>query len=108
WEVRGSIRPLKKDLFHFPFKDIQDQVHTNLRYSRLGANVLKKKSMRPSVLKLIVKPIGKFLETYLLKSGFRDGIAGFIISVNAAHSIFLKYAYLFEERRQNHERSHRG
>ena len=47
---------------------------------------------------LVWKPVGKFLETYLIKRGFLDGVAGFIISVNAAHSIFLKYANLFEER----------
>ncbi len=41
--------------------------------------------------------MGKFIETYFLKLGLLDGIAGFIISVNAAHSMFLKYAYLIEQ-----------
>jgi hypothetical protein len=45
---------------------------------------------------LILKPIGKFIETYIFKRGFLDGLPGFIISINAAHSMFLKYAYLSE------------
>ena len=45
-------------------------------------------------------PTGKFIETYILKRGFLDGLPGLIISVNAAHSIFLKFAYLTEDRIQ--------
>ena len=56
----------------------------------------KRRGKRASLVKLLLKPFGKFLETYVLKRGFLDGMAGFIISVNAAHSMFLKYAYLIE------------
>lgn len=104
--VRGTVIPLAYDLLHYPFRSVSDQVVTNLRYSRLGSNSLRNRGIRKSVVKLILKPIGKFLETYVLKKGFRDGIAGFIISVNAAHSLFLKYAYLFEETGKKNESSH--
>jgi hypothetical protein len=57
---------------------------------------LRDRGQQPSKLLLLLKPIGKFFETYLIKRGFLDGMAGFIISVNAAHSTFLKYAYLLE------------
>jgi glycosyltransferase involved in cell wall biosynthesis len=104
--VRGTVIPLGYDLLHYPFSNVSDQILTNLRYSRLGSDKLRKRGIRKSLLKLIGKPIGKFFETYFLKKGFRDGIAGFIISVNAAHSIFLKYAYLFEESGKKNESSH--
>jgi glycosyltransferase involved in cell wall biosynthesis len=104
--VRGTVIPLAYDLLHYPFRTVSDQVMANLRYSRLGANSLIKRGVRKSLSKLVFKPIGKFLETYLVKKGFRDGIAGFIISVNAAHSLFLKYAYLFEETGKKNESSH--
>ncbi len=104
--VRGAALPLEHDLLHYPFRDIGDQILTNLRFSRLGSNALRQKGHVKSLLLLVLKPIGKFLETYLLKRGFRDGIPGFIISVNAAHSIFLKYAYLFEETGNRNESSH--
>jgi hypothetical protein len=31
-----------------------------------------------------------------LKRGFLDGLPGFIISVNAAYSMFMKYSFLLE------------
>lgn len=106
WVVRGAVQVLQNDLLHFPFQDIREQVDTNLRFSRLGFEALKKKGQTKSFLKLLLKPVGKFLETYLIKRGFMDGLAGFIISVNAAHSIFLKYAYFFEDMKKAHESSH--
>ncbi|MEK6705812.1 MAG: glycosyltransferase family 2 protein [Bdellovibrionota bacterium] len=96
--VRGQVKRLNGELFHFAFNTIEEQVLTNLRFSKLGALDLECLGRRPSILMLFLKPLGKFLETYILKRGFLDGIAGLIISVNAAHSIFLKYAYQFEKK----------
>jgi glycosyltransferase involved in cell wall biosynthesis len=94
--VQGEVRGLREPLEHFTFGSIQDQILTNLNFSKLGSQELIKRGQKPSLLKLLVKPVGKFLETYLIKKGFLDGLPGFIISVNAAHSMFLKYAYLIE------------
>jgi glycosyltransferase involved in cell wall biosynthesis len=98
--VDGPIEKLKYPLLHYTFHDIEDQVRTNLKYARQGALELAKRGKRPGLGHLIFKPIGKFLETYVGKRGFLDGLAGFIISINAAHSMFLKYAYFIEESRE--------
>jgi glycosyltransferase involved in cell wall biosynthesis len=97
-EVKGDVGTLTEPLHNYSFPSIHDQVLTNLRFSRLGSEDLRNRGKQASVLKLVLKPIGKFLETYIVKRGFLDGLPGFIISVNAAHSMFLKYAYLCEAR----------
>ena len=71
-------------------------MRTNDRYSGLLAEALFKKGQGFSFFKLLVKPPSKFFETYLLKKGFLDGLPGFIISVGAAYSVFLKWAKLWE------------
>lgn len=101
WRVDGDVGHLSSPLLHYAFLKIEDQILTNLRFSRLGSEDLKRKGKRHSLFKLIFKPIGKFIETFFLKCGFMDGLPGFIISVNAAHSMFLKYAYLAEAEIQN-------
>jgi glycosyltransferase involved in cell wall biosynthesis len=106
WVVRGPVLPLSHDLLHYPFKDISEQIQTNLRFSRLGSDALRKKGQKKNLFLLLLKPVGKFIETYFAKAGFRDGIPGLIISINAAHSIFLKYAYLFEDAGKKNESSH--
>lgn len=95
-QVRGEIGTLSEALHNYSFPTIESQILTNLRFSRLGSEDLKRRGKRPSLLKLVAKPVGKFVETFIIKQGFRDGLPGFIISVNAAHSMFLKFAYLFE------------
>jgi glycosyltransferase involved in cell wall biosynthesis len=95
-EVRGEVATLSAPLHNYSFPSIQDQILTNLRFSKLGCEDLRSKGKEASVIKLLLKPIGKFIETYILKRGFLDGLPGLIISVNAAHSMFLKYAYLCE------------
>lgn len=95
--VEGEVRAIQLPFHHYTFRGIGDQVLTNLKYSRYGFEDLRNQGSRPSVAKLLAKPIGKFIETYFFKLGFLDGLAGFIISVNAAHSMFLKYSYFFEK-----------
>ena len=90
------VGQLEHPIFHWPFPDLTNQVETNNRYSSLGAKELQRKGRKFSVSLLVFKPLSKFMETYIIKKGFRDGLAGFIISVGAAYSIFLKYAKLWE------------
>lgn len=101
--VSGEIRELKAALHHHAFPKIRDQIITNLRFSQLGSEDLMRLGQKPSVLKLLWKPLGKFLETYFVKRGFLDGLPGLIISINAAHSMFLKYAFLIEDKVRNPE-----
>ncbi len=95
-KVDGTVETLVPDLLHYSFDGLEDQVRANLRYAREGSRTLLDRGKRPSLVKLFIKPIGKFLETYVAKQGFRDGLPGLIISINAAYSMFLKYAFLFE------------
>ena len=87
---------LKKPILHWVFKSLSHQVVTNDRYSTLGAEQLRKNGKKFFFLKLLFKPVSKFLETYIWKRGFLDGMPGFIIAVGASYSIFLKFAKLWE------------
>lgn len=96
WEITGEVGTLRNDLLHYSFRNLADQVQRNNQYSSLGARHLKQMGAQYSLSKLLLKPITKFGETYLLKRGFLDGFPGFIISVSAAYSVFLKWAKLWE------------
>jgi len=87
---------LQQPLLHWVFEDLSDQVKTNDKYSSLGAQQLERRGQKFSLFKLLVKPVSKFLECYLWKRGFMDGLPGFIIAVGAAYSVFLKFAKLWE------------
>lgn len=99
--VHEKIECEKKQKFkapinHWVFKDLTHQVAANNRYSGLGAKDLFDRKKKFNLGKLLVKPISKFFECYIVKRGFMDGLPGFIIAVGAAYSVFLKFSKLYE------------
>jgi len=94
--VDGSVGKLEGDLQHYVFDDLRHNIDTNNSYSSIMASDLDKDGKQFSYLKLFLKPVGKFLEVYIYKRGFLDGMAGFIIAVGASYSMFLKFAKLWE------------
>ncbi len=95
-----SIGKIEQDLNHYSFPTIRSQIDTNSKYANLGAkDLISKKGRRPYLFELITRPCFKFIECYLLKGGILDGIHGFIIAINAAHSMFMKYSTAYLEYR---------
>ncbi|HPI40837.1 MAG TPA: glycosyltransferase family 2 protein [Pseudobdellovibrionaceae bacterium] len=87
---------LVSPILHYVFRNLEHQVQTNNNYSSLQAQDLFTQRKNFSLFKLITKPGVKFLELYFFKSGFLDGLPGFIIAVGGAYSVFLKHAKLWE------------
>ena len=78
WRRSRSLEAL---LDHYAFPSIREQVLTNVRYATPGSRAADAKpAALPSRARLVFKPIGKFLETFVVKRGFLDGLPGFIIS----------------------------
>ena len=94
--VDGKMADLKGDLLHFSFRDLSDQVATINAFSSLAALSRFNKGRLFSLGRLFFKPISKFLEIFLFKRGFLDGIQGWIIAISSSYSTFLKEAKLFE------------
>lgn len=92
----NKIITLTNPIEHFVFRDIEHQVATNNLYSSKGALDLFERKKAFSMYWLLTKPISKFIETFFFKLGFLDGLPGYLISVSAAYSIFLKFAKLWE------------
>ena len=103
-QVKKELK-LNSPVLHWVFKDLSHQVITNDRYSTLGMNQLEAQGKKFSYFKLFTKPPTKFIETYIFKGGILDGMPGFIISVGAAYSVFLKYAkhWELEHVKKNHK-----
>ena len=97
--VNGDLGILKNPLDHYTFTSIENHVSTNIKYAKQGAVQLIAANRFIGVLPLVLKPFWKFIMTYFIQLGFLDGVRGFIISINAAHSMFLKYSFALEEKK---------
>lgn len=91
-----QVAQLDNHLHHYVFKNIEDQVQTNNRYSTLQAQTMFENGKSFSYFQLLTKPYVKFFECYFFKLGFLDGWAGYVIARNAAYSALLKWLKLQE------------
>lgn len=94
--LKGKGIKIKGDLIHFTARDLSDQVKTINNFSSIVALTRYNNGRNFRLWRLLFKPVSKFLEIYLLKGGFLDGMQGFIIAVSSSFSSFLKEAKLYE------------
>ncbi len=93
--VNGKIGMLSGPILHHVYRNISDQVTTINRFSDIYAAERSPKCGW-FVLAGTVHALGKFVECYLWKLGFLDGIPGLVIAMNSAWYVFLKHAKAWE------------
>ena len=92
----GPIGHLTQAIWQFPFENLAQMLHKAQRYSTLGADKLNRQGKRGSLSKAAIHGLSMFLKIFLVKSGWRDGRAGFAIAIGGGIGAFYKYAKLAE------------
>jgi (heptosyl)LPS beta-1,4-glucosyltransferase len=94
--ARGKPGTLRNDLQHYPYRDISDHVTSIDHYTTLAAEEWFAAGRRTNPLDVLLHPPAAFLRNYIVRGGFRDGTAGFLISVLNSYYVFLKILKLWE------------
>lgn len=97
--AEGSTRELRGDLLHYTYRDMADHLRSMDRFTSEAARGMAARGRRGAVLGMLGAPPLKFLKMYLLRAGFLDGLPGFVVAVLGSYYVFLKYAKLWERRR---------
>ncbi len=96
----GETGIIAEDIEHFPFTSIYQFIDRHNYYTTVEAReILEKKGtldMKIIRYNLTIKPFKLLWKMYVKKSGFREGIRGFIFSVMYAFVHFLKWAKYWE------------
>lgn len=93
----ATVENLNQDILHYSIPNAE--YHHRMigeRYAPLAARQMFERGRRTSPLKIATAGLTTFLQSYVLKGGFRDGLAGFCIARFAAHHAFLKHLMLWE------------
>lgn len=96
----AHVEKLGGDILHYSVRDAAHH-HRMIgeRYAPLAAQQMFEAGRRTSALRIATAAPAAFVGSYILKGGFRDGIAGLSIASFAAHHAFLKHLMLWEKQR---------
>jgi len=103
-EAGARTATLGGDLLHYSIRDCAHH-HRIIgeRYAPLAARQMFEAGRRTTPLRVALAAPSAFARSYVLKGGFRDGLAGLAIARFAAHHAFLKHLMLWEKQ-QGRER----
>jgi len=90
-----KVGRLHNKLEHYTYTTFDQYLEKFGRYTTWAANDLYKQGRKPSFCNLVLRPPLRFFKMYILKRGFLDGAAGFVLCALATMSVFMKYAKLW-------------
>ena len=91
----GEVGELSDDLQHFAYRDVGHHLATMDGTRRWRLKRCTPRAGGPASSISPLHPWAAFVRNYLLRRGFLDGTAGFIISAMNAYYVFLKFAKLW-------------
>src|SRR6185312_16256184 len=86
---------LDNPIQQFPFRNLDEVIRKMNRYSSLGVPKLAHK--RVSMASALGHGVWSFLKHYIVKLGFLDGWAGFVIALGNFEGTFYRYAKRYEQ-----------
>ncbi len=103
-ETGARVGEIGGDLLHYTSPNAAHH-HRMIgeRYAPLAAQQMLDEGRRTSVFSMMTAGPAAFIRSWILKGGFRDGLAGFTIASFAAHHAFLKHLMLWEKQTADHK-----
>lgn len=95
-QVAGRVSRLNGELLHYTYADFSHQIRTLNSYSSQAALSMFRAQKRVKKLKMFINPCGRFVKSYIIKRGYREGFPGLLVAVIEAFYVFLKYVKLWE------------
>ncbi len=94
--AKDRVATLRSPILHYSYRDVSHHVQTIDAFTSITAREWHRRGRRARLSALVLRPPLKFLEVYVWKRGFLDGVPGFLIAFHTMYYAFLKYAKLLE------------
>ncbi|MDP2585749.1 MAG: glycosyltransferase family 2 protein [Candidatus Levybacteria bacterium] len=89
WIIDGKVGLLKNSIIHYPHQSAAAFLKEVNDYTELRAQELYAEKREVSWLSIVIYPIGKFINNFILKKGFLDGEKGLIVAIIMSFHSFL-------------------
>jgi glycosyltransferase involved in cell wall biosynthesis len=95
-EVDGPTAALAGTLLHYSYRDLSDYFEKFNRYTSLTAMRMHENGRKVGVGGIIVRPPWAFLNYYLVRGNWLNGLPGFVYALLSAFYKTVKYIKLYE------------
>lgn len=95
WQIIGRTGELKKPLLHYPHPTLKEFIASVNKMSGLHAEANFEEGKRSSLFKIIIWPLAKFMQNWIIKGGFLDGIQGFMVALVMSFHSYLAWSKLW-------------
>jgi len=96
-KMTAPLGHLKGDLIHHAYPTLESFIEHANRYSSLGAGmVVRERKVGFSFINIVVRPMVRFLWSYIFRGGFLDGREGLLVLMTHAAYVSWKYAKAWE------------
>lgn len=92
--VDGTTRTLDGDILHDPYRSLDEHLQTIARYSKVSADGLRSRGREATWLDVAARPPLHFVDSYLLRRGFMDGLPGLAVAGLGATHVLCKWSRL--------------
>jgi hypothetical protein len=101
--VTGQTGRLSNHLMHYTDPTLEHYLRKLNHYTSLSAEELYRRGKKFNLLDLLFRPLWFFFRMYFLKTGFLDGMHGFVLACFSAVHVAVKYAKLWEIEKKKRE-----
>jgi glycosyltransferase involved in cell wall biosynthesis len=89
-----SVKKIKGDILHYSYNNFEEIIVQNNKYTSIQAKAMFERGKKAPAYKLVLNPLVAFINGYIFKLGFLDGLEGFFIASSVAYQTMVKYAKL--------------
>lgn len=88
----GPVLTLQGSLHHYSYADHADVFVRCASYARSKAARYREQGRRAGAVQLVFRALWGFLQSYIVRQGFRDGVAGVVVGLSASLTAVLGLA----------------
>ncbi|MEO0453457.1 MAG: glycosyltransferase family 2 protein [Verrucomicrobiota bacterium] len=92
--IEGTTSRLEGELYHYTYRDWEDQKQRVSHYASLWAQDAREKGKASTPLSPLTHSLWRLIRSYLIKGGWKGGALGWKLAVAQAHETYLKYKEL--------------
>jgi glycosyltransferase involved in cell wall biosynthesis len=92
----GSVGVLRNPLLHYTFTSYEQYLPKLQRYAAQQARMWYKEGRRTNAFQMLFRGPFRFLQGYVARLGFLDGVAGLQVCALVAYLSYMKHARLWE------------